>query len=158
MSLSNIGTALLSRAGSCIAVLALAQGMTVTARADLEVCNGTRDLLYAAVGYQREETTAWVASGWWGMDPRECRTVLGPALSRNFNDNLYLRVESKSGEEILSGRTLFCTKDGEFRKTDTRTCDRGYENRGYRNIETQGYDNMRITVRYGDYTPERWDD
>ena len=49
-------------------------GMTVSARADLKLCNNTASRVGVALGYKDKD--GWATEGWWTIEPQKCLPVL----------------------------------------------------------------------------------
>ncbi len=99
------------------------------ARAELQICNQTHRALSIAIGYN--SGADWVSEGWWNIDPRECRTVVGGDLKQRY----YYYHASDPG--FKNENYIFCTETKPFTIVgDTNCAARGFETAHFSEIDT----------------------
>jgi uncharacterized membrane protein len=113
-----------------IPALALA---TAPAKADLRVCNQTRNPINIALGYRAER--GWQSEGWWVATPDDCVTVYQGDLNARF---YYLFASDDIGGGAWTGQVFMCTRDESFTIFGVEDClARGYERTGFLEVDTQ---------------------
>ena len=108
--------------------------MKVAAPAGYSVCNDTNETLWTALAFRRGK--AWATRGWWQMAAGACVRALTTALQAN---HIYLLVERKNGERIVTGKTEFCIASVAFdieKRGDCKT--RGLTAAGFATTDTRG--------------------
>lgn len=116
--------------GAMLASLAL---FPTPARADLQICNETTNLVSVALGYRAER--GWMSEGWWQAPPGDCRTLYQGDLERRF---YYIFAVDDIGGGAWDGSVFMCTRDETFTIFGVEDClARGYERTGFFEIDTQ---------------------
>ena len=107
---------------------------SLSASADLRVCNKTSSTIGLAIGY--ELNGEWISEGWWNLDRDACETVLrGILLETRY---LIHAIDYDKGGQ-WNGETFMCTQDLEFKIKGTQECvARGFERTGFFEIDTAG--------------------
>ena len=106
------------------------EALKVTAPAGYTVCNDTDELVWIAMasGSGKNLTTR----GWWKAGAGACAKIITEALR---GDKIWLLVEKKGGQALVTGMTRLCVSTDEFEiKGQGRCKDRGLSERGF--IET----------------------
>jgi uncharacterized membrane protein len=120
---------------SLILVLLIAPSLLLSApaRADLRVCNQTRNPINIALGYRAQ--SGWLSEGWWLAGPNECASVfLGDLNSRFY----YLFAADDVGGGAWDGNVFMCTRDEAFTISGVEDClARSYERTGFFEVDTQ---------------------
>lgn len=110
----------------------------------LNICNRTRHLAWAAVGFRAEDED--VSSGWIRIEPGQCaKAIKGRLALRNY----FVYAEATDGKGavakergrvlIWSGATSYCTKATRFEIKGRDSCaTRGYDERRFMRVETGG--------------------
>ncbi len=118
----------------------------------LDLCNGTRHLVWAAIGYRTAEDE--VSSGWVRIEPGKCAKAIKGALSARSYFVYAEAVGGKGGVMREGGRPLvwsggetFCTKTTRFEISGRDDCARrGYDERNFMRIDTDGKPLRRVTL------------
>ena len=122
---------------SCLATgisILAAPALSVSAKADFRVCNGTQTLVGVAVGQRTAE--GWVSEGWWRIPATTCRSVVeGELRSRYY----YLYAEDAEGLGRWAGTVDMCIAENEFKIVGVKDCfARGFQKMGFREYDTGG--------------------
>ncbi|MBO6813255.1 MAG: DUF1036 domain-containing protein [Rhizobiaceae bacterium] len=105
---------------------------TVEARADFRICNDTKSLVGAALGYREEGT--WVSEGWFQLPPETCSSLIEGDLSSRF---YYIYAEDADNGGQWRGDVFLCTQEREFRIEGVQDCfKRGLVKTGFFEIDT----------------------
>lgn len=108
-------------------------GLTAPARADLRVCNRTKDPISIALGYRA--THGWQSEGWWVAGPDECATIFKGDLTSRF---YYVFAADDIGGGAWDGKFFMCTRDESFTIFGVEDClARGYERTGFFEVDTK---------------------
>lgn len=106
---------------------------SVPARADLRVCNQTRNTVSIALGYRAER--GWQSEGWWVANPASCVTVFQGDLNARF---YYLFAADDISGGAWDGAVYMCTRDQSFTIFGVEDClVRGYERTSFFEVDTQ---------------------
>lgn len=104
-----------------------------SARADLQLCNGTTSRIGVAIGY-KDVDGHWTSEGWWNIPPRACEILLKGALAARYY-YIYAVDYDRGGE--WSGQAYMCTREKEFTIRGVEDClARGYDRTGFYEIDT----------------------
>lgn len=107
--------------------------LALPARADLRVCNETRDQISIALGYRAER--GWQSEGWWVAGPGNCAIVYQGDLASRF---YYVFAADDIGGGSWGGKVYMCTRDQTFTIFGVEDClARGYERTGFLEVDTQ---------------------
>lgn len=102
------------------------------ARADFRICNDTKSLVGAALGYRREGV--WISEGWFQIPAESCNALVEGDLSSRF---YYLYAEDADRGGQWGGKVFLCTNDREFRIEGIEDCfKRGHVKTGFFEIDT----------------------
>ncbi|MFN4229607.1 DUF1036 domain-containing protein [Parvibaculum sp.] len=112
--------------------------------AGLDLCNRTDTLVWAALGYRNGEDE--VSSGWVRIEPGNCRKAIKGKLDQEAYyvyaegvDDAGAIARGTEGAMIWSGGDSFCIKTTRFEiKGRQRCAARGFDERGFMKIETDG--------------------
>ncbi len=107
-------------------------GLSVSAHADLRLCNKTESKVGVAIGYK--DKVDWITEGWWNLESNSCETLVpGSLVSRYYY--IYAVDYEQFGE--WGGRAFMCTREKEFTIRGIQDCvARGYERTGFFEIDT----------------------
>jgi uncharacterized membrane protein len=98
------------------------------------VCNDGQSELWAAIALRSPRLS--VARGWWDVPPGACAKVLTIALSF---DTVYLLVEKRGNNKLVSGTTTFCVANVAFEIFGNTDCaKRGLTQVGFAASNTKG--------------------
>lgn len=102
------------------------------ARADFRICNDTKSLVGAALGYRNEGI--WISEGWFQIPAETCNSLIEGDLSSRF---YYIYAEDSDRGGQWGGEVFLCTNDREFRIEGTDDCfKRGHVKTGFFEIDT----------------------
>ena len=105
---------------------------TEQARADFRICNDTKSMIGAALGYRKEGT--WISEGWFQIPAESCNALVEGDLSSRF---YYLYAEDADRGGQWGGKVFLCTNDREFRIEGIEDCfKRGHVKTGFFEIDT----------------------
>ena len=105
---------------------------TLSARADLRVCNKTNSRIGVAIGYKSDD--GWLTEGWWNVGESACETLLAGVLSSRYY-YVYATDYDQGGE--WAGRAFMCTRDKEFTIEGVSDClPRGFQKTGFFEVDT----------------------
>ena len=117
-------------------------GSTSSALADFKVCNDTKNLTGAAIGYRNKSD--WVMEGWWRIPAGVCASVIEGDLSSRY---FYLDAEDADTGGQWRGPVYMCTSSKEFRIEGLKDCfARGYERTGFFEIDTGNQQNWQVRL------------
>lgn len=116
------------------------------ARADLRVCNQTRNPINIALGYRAQ--SGWQSEGWWLAGSNECASVfLGDLNSRFY----YLFAADDVGGGAWDGNVFMCTRDDAFTISGVEDClARGYERTGFFEVDTKSRTDWTVQLTEND--------
>ncbi|MGI9351410.1 MAG: DUF1036 domain-containing protein [Rhizobiaceae bacterium] len=102
------------------------------ARADFRICNDTKSLVGAALGYRNDGT--WISEGWFQIPAETCNALIEGDLSSRFY-YIYAEDADKGGQ--WQGEVFMCTNDREFKIKGVEDCfKRGHVKTGFFEIDT----------------------
>ncbi len=130
-ALKAIGTLALLAAPLLLAPLATVS-LISPAKADFRICNDTKSLVGAALGYRQEGK--WVSEGWFQIPAETCNALIEGDLSSRFY-YIYAEDADKGGQ--WRGEVFMCTNDREFKIEGVEDCfKRGHIRTGFFEIDT----------------------
>ena len=107
-------------------------GTTTSARADFRICNDTKSLVGAALGYRRDGI--WISEGWFQIPAESCNALVEGDLSSRF---YYFYAEDADRGGQWGGEVFMCTNNREFRIEGIDDCfKRGHVKTGFFEIDT----------------------
>ena len=102
------------------------------AQADVRICNDTKSMVGAALGYRKQGT--WISEGWFQIPAESCNALVEGDLSSRF---YYLYAEDADRGGQWGGKVFLCTNDREFRIEGIEDCfKRGHIKTGFFEIDT----------------------
>lgn len=102
------------------------------AHAEFRVCNGTQNLVGAAIGYRAKD--GWVTEGWWQVPANTCATLIEGELTSRY---YYLYAEDAARGGRWSGNVNMCLAENEFKITGVQDCyARGFQRMGFKEYDT----------------------
>ncbi len=124
----------------CISLFAFPQA----SEASLRFCNNTGITIQLAIGYaDGNQNTRWTSRGWYNIPPGECATP----ISGNLQNRYYYYYAEDTGDGVWRGDYTFCTKSEAFTIHGDQNCrSRGYEQRGFRRVDTGDSINHRVNL------------
>lgn len=137
-------------------VLALVIGMlslmSSPAKADFRICNDTKSLVGAALGYK--EDGKWVSEGWFQVQPETCSSLIEGDLNSRYY-YIYAEDADKGGQ--WRGDVFLCTTEREFRIEGIEDCfKRGLIKTGFFEIDTGNRANWMVRLtEQSQSTPEQ---
>jgi uncharacterized membrane protein len=145
--------------GSIIVLTAISAGAP-RAEAGLRFCNQTTLRFKAAVGYA-DEKKAWVARGWFTVEPGQCKDALKFPLDNRF---YYYYADGRGESERIKyvGSHPFCIETRAFRipqadygkATDEECAKDGLRSYGFKKIDVQGKPEFTINLGGADNPPD----
>jgi uncharacterized membrane protein len=106
---------------------------TLSAHADLKLCNTTASRIGVAIGYQ--DATGWTTEGWWNIAARTCETLYRGTLSSRF---YYVHAIDYDRGGEWAGKSAMCTVDKVFTIRGVQDCQqRGFKSTGFFEVDTQ---------------------
>lgn len=93
-----------------VSVMAAVVALAGPARADLNVCNQSFDVLNLAFGQPGER--GFETEGWWRVAPNQCATLIHGALAVRY---VYLFATDVFGKSVLPGSVPMCVAPRRFR-------------------------------------------
>ena len=112
------------------------------AKADFRICNDTKSLVGAALGYQEDDV--WVSEGWFQIQAESCSSLIQGDLKSRF---FYIYAEDADRGGQWRGDVFLCTKDREFRIEGIDDCfKRGYVKTGFFEIDTGNRANWMVRL------------
>lgn len=108
-------------------------GISVSgAYADFRICNDTKSLVGAALGYR--EDGKWVSEGWFQIPGENCTSLIQGDLNSRF---YYIYAEDADRGGQWRGDIFMCTSEREFRIVGVKDCfKRGHLKSGFFEIDT----------------------
>jgi uncharacterized membrane protein len=101
------------------------------ASAELKFCNQTEVRHSVGVGYKTD--AGWTSSGWWNVDPGQCKTP----LTGDLEYQVYYYLAEANGRVFADEGYTFCTRSTAFDITGDADCEaRGYDLSRFRSIDT----------------------
>lgn len=117
------------------------------AKAELRMCNDTKNLVGIALGFRDEEK--WITEGWWQLPADSCSTLIEGNLNNRF---YYIYAEDADYGGQWRGDVFMCTDDQEFRVEGNQECfTRGFQKTGFFEIDTT--DKTSWMVRLNEQAP-----
>lgn len=117
----------------CSSFALLSPPFITSARADLQLCNGTSGRIGVAIGYKDGEGN-WMTEGWWNLPPHGCESTLKGTLASRF---YYIYAIDYDGGGEWAGQAYMCTREKEFTIRGIEDClARGYDRTGFYEIDT----------------------
>ena len=105
---------------------------TTEARADFRICNDTKSLVGAALGYRQEGK--WISEGWFQIPAETCNALIEGDLSSRF---YYIYAEDADRGGQWRGEVFMCTNNREFKIEGVDDCfKRGHVRTGFFEIDT----------------------
>ena len=102
------------------------------AAADFRLCNDTKSLVGAAIGYRKEGE--WVSEGWFQVPAESCTSIIEGDLGSRF---YYVYAEDADRGGQWRGEIFLCTSEREFRIVGVQDCfKRGHMKTGFFEIDT----------------------
>jgi uncharacterized membrane protein len=119
--LSNICTFSQRRLGTVVAGFLVSASAVVIlqdpAQAELNLCNKTNSQVFTAVGFQ--ENGRWVSSGWWTLDPEECKTVISGNLKNKY---YYVHGQTPERNLVWGDSYEYCVTQQPFNSIPKGNC------------------------------------
>jgi len=117
--------------------------MTATpAQADFRICNDTKSLVGAALGYKNDEQ--WISEGWFQVPPETCSSLIEGDLNSRFY-YIYAEDADKGGQ--WRGDVFLCTNEREFKIEGVEDCfKRGHIKTGFFEIDTGNRANWMVRL------------
>lgn len=107
-------------------------GLVSSAHADFRICNDTKSLVGAALGYRLEGK--WISEGWFQIQAETCNSLIEGDLSSRF---YYIYAEDAERGGQWRGDVFMCTNDREFKIEGVEDCfKRGHIKTGFFEIDT----------------------
>ena len=98
-------------------VAAMTAAAPQAARADMQLCNNSFDVLNIALGQPRDDD--FRTEGWWRVAPGQCATLIRGALPARF---LYVFASDVFGKSALAGSVPMCVSSRRFRIDGAQDC------------------------------------
>ena len=112
------------------------------AHADFRICNDTKSLVGAALGYKEEEK--WLSEGWFQVPPETCSSLIEGDLNSRFY-YIYAEDADKGGQ--WRGDVFLCTNEREFKIEGVEDCfARGHIKTGFFEIDTGNRSNWMVRL------------
>lgn len=129
-----------------IAISAASIGTSLTtiapAQADFRICNDTKSLVGAALGYKNDEE--WISEGWFQVPPETCSSLIEGDLNSRFY-YIYAEDADKGGQ--WRGDVFLCTNEREFKIEGVQDCfTRGHIKTGFFEIDTENRANWMVRL------------
>ena len=119
------------------------------AHADFRICNDTKSLVGAALGYQKEET--WISEGWFQLQAESCASLVEGDLSSQF---YYIYAEDSDRGGQWRGDIFLCTNEREFKIEGVQDCfKRGHVKTGFFEINTGNRANWMVRLTEQSQSP-----
>ena len=136
VTLMKSGSQLIRIVAASVVPLLVATAATfvfsTTARADFRICNDTKSLVGAALGYRQEGQ--WISEGWFQIPAETCNALIEGDLSSRFY-YIYAEDADKGGQ--WRGEVFMCTNNREFKIEGVDDCfKRGHVRTGFFEIDT----------------------
>jgi len=124
--------------------------LPIPAAADFRICNDTRNLVGAALGYR--EKGNWITEGWWQIPGETCATLIEGNLNSRF---YYLYAEDADRGGQWRGDIFMCTSEKQFRVDGVENCfARGYQRTGFFEVDTSEKDSWMVRLTESGQTGE----
>lgn len=134
--------------------LVVLAAMAMPARADLRMCNMTKNRVGVALGYKDKD--GWATEGWWtvnsygpqeansAIDLKKCLTLLkGDLIARYY----YVFAIDYDEGGSWGGKSMMCTRDKVFTIRGIEDCDnRGYKKTGFFEVDTGEASDWTVTL------------
>lgn len=123
-----------------------------SAKADFRICNDTKSLVGAALGYR--EDGKWISEGWFQLPAETCSSLIEGELNSRF---YYIYAEDAENGGQWRGDVFLCTQEREFRIEGIKDCfKRGLVKTGFFEIDTGNRANwmVRLTEQSQTLTPQ----
>lgn len=126
------GPAIVRLSALCMGVIIALCAGSVSARADLKLCNNTENKVGVAIGYKDNE--GWASEGWWTVDQEKCLTLLkGPLIARYY----YVYAVDRKVGGSWGGKSQMCVRDKAFTIRGLDNCEeRGYQKQEFFEVDT----------------------
>ena len=122
----------------------------LAASADLTVCNQNERQVAVSVAFR--DSNMWTSNGWWIIEPGACDVVIRSDLAQA---RYYLYASELETGGLWEGPNIFCTAPTSFAISGRLDCqERGYEETGFFEIETEGAVNWRQDLLPSDPTSD----
>lgn len=106
-------------------------GIGTPARAELNVCNQTKERVAVALGFRQQGQ--WFSQGWWNIEPGRCQALIAGKLTET---KYYLYADAKGGTWYMSGPYRFCVKNQAFKIIGNTNCESyGSRRQGFREVD-----------------------
>lgn len=128
---------------------------TRSAHADFRICNDTKSLVGAALGYR--DAGKWISEGWFQVPAETCSSLIEGELSSRF---YYIYAEDADSGGQWRGDVFMCTQEREFKIEGIKDCfKRGLNKTGFFEIDTGNRANwmVRLTEQGQNTTPQSGD-
>lgn len=103
-----------------------------SAFADFRLCNDTKSLVGAALGYREEGK--WISEGWFQVEAESCSSLIEGDLNSRF---YYIYAEDSENGGQWRGDVFLCTNEREFKILGIDDCfKRGHIRTGFFEIDT----------------------
>ncbi len=129
-----------------IILTCIASGSTLLtssfAHADFRICNNTKSLVGAALGYKEQEK--WLSEGWFQVPAETCSSLIEGDLNSRFY-YIYAEDADKGGQ--WRGDVFLCTNEREFKIEGVENCfARGHIKTGFFEIDTGNRANWMVRL------------
>lgn len=115
---------------------------TLSAHADFRICNDTKSLVGAALGYKEDEK--WLSEGWFQIPAETCSSLIEGDLDSRFY-YIYAEDADKGGQ--WRGDVFLCTNEREFKIEGVQDCfTRGHIKTGFFEIDTGNRSNWMVRL------------
>ena len=112
------------------------------AKADFRICNDTKSLVGAALGYRQEGK--WISEGWFQIQAETCNSLIEGDLSSRF---YYIYAEDADRGGQWRGDIFMCTANKEFIIDGADECfERGFQKTGFFEIDTDNRDSWMVRL------------
>jgi uncharacterized membrane protein len=126
---------------TCITTTMSVAGVS-EARADFRICNDTKSLVGAALGYKENEK--WLSEGWFQVPAETCSSLIEGDLNSRFY-YIYAEDADKGGQ--WRGDVFLCTNEREFKIEGVEDCfARGHIKTGFFEIDTGNRANWMVRL------------
>jgi len=113
-----------------------------SAHADFRICNDTKSLVGAALGYKDGEK--WLSEGWFQVPAETCSSLIEGDLNSRFY-YIYAEDADKGGQ--WRGDVFLCTNEREFKIEGVEDCfTRGHIKTGFFEIDTGNRNNWMVRL------------
>ncbi|WP_395690013.1 DUF1036 domain-containing protein [Aestuariivirga sp.] len=123
--------------------------MSLSAHADLKLCNNTQSRVGVAIGYKDKE--GWATEGWWMVAPQKCMNLLKGKLAARY---YYVFATDYDKGGSWGGKSFMCTREKVFTIRGIEDCEaRGYNKTGFFEVDTGEEEDWTISLS-GDKTTQ----